>query len=60
MKELPILFKNKSECSGCSACFNICPAGAICMQEDNEGFEYPVIDDEKCIRCYKCTGVCTK
>lgn len=60
MKPLPILFENKAECSGCGACFSICPVQAIAMQEDAEGFEYPAVDDSKCIRCYKCTDVCTK
>ena len=33
------------ECTGCGTCINICPAEAISMQENNEGFLYPVIDD---------------
>ena len=49
---------NKSKCSGCSACYNACPAGAISMQEDNEGFLYPVIDDSKCTDCGLCEKVC--
>ncbi|MCD8222468.1 MAG: 4Fe-4S binding protein [Clostridiales bacterium] len=28
------------------------------MIEDSEGFLYPVVDAEKCIRCYKCLSVC--
>ena len=60
MKELPILFENKSECCGCGACFNICPVKAISMQEDEEGFDYPSIDEDKCIRCYNCVDVCAK
>lgn len=60
MKDLPILYSKKSECCGCGACANICPVQAITMQEDKEGFEYPVINEEKCIRCHKCTSVCAK
>lgn len=26
--------------------------------EDEEGFEYPQINDDKCIRCYQCIKVC--
>lgn len=28
------------------------------MIEDEEGFEYPQIKEEKCIRCYQCIKVC--
>ncbi len=36
----------------------ILPHGAIYMEEDEEGFEYPVVDASLCIRCYKCMEVC--
>ena len=49
-KEMPILYKRKEECCGCTACYAICPKEAICMAEDEEGFEYPQINDDKCIR----------
>ena len=57
-KKNPVLFKRKEECCGCTACYAICPRNAITMKEDEEGFEYPIIDQEKCIRCYKCIQVC--
>ena len=50
--------KSKSECCGCSACEQICPVGCIKMQEDEEGFLYPKIDETKCIHCKKCEKVC--
>ena len=28
------------------------------MEMDEEGFEYPIIDENKCIKCYKCLKVC--
>ena len=28
------------------------------MVEDEEGFEYPQIDESKCIYCYQCIKVC--
>lgn len=34
------------------------PHGAIYMEEDEEGFLYPVVDASLCIRCYKCENVC--
>lgn len=50
---------NRKKCSGCSACYNICPASAIEMQEDNEGFKYPIVTKEKCIDCDLCEKVCS-
>ncbi|MED9970152.1 MAG: 4Fe-4S dicluster domain-containing protein [Ruminococcus sp.] len=32
--------------------------GAITMKPDEEGFLYPVIDAEICIRCFRCIEVC--
>lgn len=58
MNEEICLFKNKSECCGCSACFSVCPKQAITMVQDKEGFLYPVIDHKKCIQCKKCIRVC--
>ena len=58
MKETPILYHSKEECCGCTACYAICQHEAICMVEDEEGFEYPEVDQERCIRCYKCLKVC--
>lgn len=45
-------------CTGCTACSYVCPTKAISMQEDEEGFCYPAIDESKCISCGKCLRVC--
>ena len=58
MKEIPILYIRKEECCGCTACYAICPKGAIKMVPDEEGFEYPAIDGKKCVRCNYCLKVC--
>lgn len=50
---------NKTECTGCSACMNICPKEAIKMEYDSEGFWFPIIDTTKCIECRKCISVCS-
>ena len=49
-REIPVLYKRKEECCGCTACYAICPKEAISMVEDEEGFEYPQIDESKCVR----------
>lgn len=57
-KGLPILYTNRTDCCGCSACHAICPGSAILMRPDEEGFLYPVVDAKKCLRCYQCIDVC--
>lgn len=57
-KVVPILFSRKDECCGCTACYAICSQGAISMKSDDEGFEYPIIDPVKCVKCYMCLRVC--
>ena len=49
---------DKSKCTGCFACYNICPKKAINMVEDDNGFIYPEIDKDKCINCDLCKKVC--
>ena len=58
MRDIPILYIKKEECCGCTACYAICSQDAISMVVDEEGFEYPMINEEKCICCYKCMTVC--
>lgn len=54
--------KNKTfitnNCTGCGACFNACPKGAIKMVENNEGFLYPQVDSNLCINCGICKKTC--
>lgn len=57
-ESIPVLYKRKEDCCGCTACYAICPKEAISMAEDDEGFEYPQIDGSKCVRCYQCIKVC--
>ena len=46
------------ECTGCTACYNICPHSAINFKEDDLGFLYPTIDETKCVDCGLCRKVC--
>lgn len=52
------VLKNKKDCSGCGACFNVCPTKSIKMVEDETGFLYPAIDKKKCTDCGLCKKVC--
>ena len=49
---------SKSKCSGCHACFNICPNDAITMIPDENGFKHPQINEDLCIHCNLCKKVC--
>lgn len=48
----------KTNCTGCTACKDICQQNAIEMKKDEKGFYYPFINKEKCINCNLCKNVC--
>lgn len=48
---------NLKHCSNCGACYNICPKGAISVDEKGT-FYTPIVDDSLCINCSICTKVC--
>lgn len=45
-------------CTGCHACYSICPKNCIKMEPNVEGFLYPVIDKSTCIDCGLCEKAC--
>ena len=47
-----------SRCTGCKACGDACPKGAISFVNNEEGFWYPVVNEEECVHCGKCRDVC--
>ena len=49
---------DKYDCCGCSACVQTCPVQCIAMEEDIEGFLYPLFNKDKCIKCNRCSAVC--
>ena len=49
---------DKADCTGCSACANLCPRGCITMTDDSEGFLYPEVNTDMCVDCGLCKEVC--
>lgn len=52
------IYKQKNMCTGCGACANACPTQCVSMLADEQGFLYPVVNQEKCISCGACQKVC--
>ena len=52
------VYDKKELCSGCGACSHNCGLNAIQMKSDEEGFFYPVINQELCVDCGKCRRLC--
>lgn len=48
----------KQHCSGCGACVQTCGSAAIKLACDEEGFVYPKINGDKCVKCGRCVSVC--
>ncbi|MEF2606702.1 MAG: SDR family NAD(P)-dependent oxidoreductase [Schaedlerella sp.] len=53
----PAIWKN-IKCTGCGACSNVCPADAITMLPNKDGFLNPSVDYDKCINCGLCEKKC--
>lgn len=52
------MITDKSKCTGCGGCVNVCPVGCVEMVTDAEGFWYPQVDPGRCIHCGRCEAVC--
>ncbi|MDW2799768.1 Coenzyme F420 hydrogenase/dehydrogenase, beta subunit C-terminal domain [Clostridium boliviensis] len=44
------------DCVGCRSCEQSCPPNCITIEENAEGFLYPVVNDSMCVQC----GICLK
>ena len=55
---IPKLYLQQEDCCGCKACANVCPKDAISFVADKFGFQYPTINEDKCIGCQKCIKTC--
>lgn len=49
---------NKQNCTGCLACLDVCKKEAIRCIHNEQGFMYPVVDDNLCVGCNQCKKVC--
>jgi coenzyme F420-reducing hydrogenase beta subunit len=49
---------DSSKCTGCEVCASLCPAGAIRVYADDDGFLVPYIADTLCTSCGACQRVC--
>lgn len=52
-----LISNDKEQCSGCSACANVCAHNALHLIKDEEGFFYPE-KNNNCINCGLCERVC--
>lgn len=52
------ILNNMNDCTGCTACYTACPQKCITMQKDEAGFLYPMVNEDKCIKCGKCQLIC--
>lgn len=53
-----IEIKDPHDCCGCRACADVCPKACIELTNDIEGFVYPKVKTDCCIKCEKCKAVC--
>ena len=54
-KKLKILIENRPQNHKCPA-VKVCPVGAL----SQDGFNAPIVDYDKCIKCGKCSNFCPK
>lgn len=55
---MPRLASN-TNCTGCTACVSICPKNCITIQNDEYGFQIPVVTElNSCIECHLCEQIC--
>lgn len=58
LQEMPKKLPGEERCTGCGACASSCPANAIRLGENEDGFLMPSVDKTMCLDCGRCTAVC--
>lgn len=48
----------KRNCTGCKACGDACPVDAIQFYDETDGFWYPAVNHDKCVKCGLCASRC--
>ena len=48
----------KKDCTGCKMCADACPKAAIRFETDAEGFWFPAVREDLCVRCGLCVKRC--
>ncbi len=48
----------QKKCSGCAACADACPADAISIVQNENGFYVPHLNSAACVDCGKCVRIC--
>ena len=59
-KEVTVADFQKKSCCGCGLCAQVCPKKCIELRQDNEGFYYPVVNQDECIKCGLCVQKCVQ
>lgn len=47
------------QCTGCTACASVCQTHALLMVTTPDGFLYPQLSENQCVKCGQCERVCT-
>ena len=48
----------RNTCTGCGACVSACTNEALTLRYDDEGFYFPQLDEQRCVRCHLCEKAC--
>lgn len=58
--DVNITCTSERACTGCGVCYAACPAHAIAINLNSEGFLEAIVDQDKCTGCGLCKKVCSK
>lgn len=58
MNKMEIELASIEECTGCSACSDVCPKQCISFDYKGTLHLHPKIDSDRCIKCGKCVRTC--